>query len=82
MKQKPLTDNQRRVLNEIKLLGRPTFCEIAARIGRDQRAARQHIVALQKKGYVTHTPRKWRSIALTEQGLAFVRTLSELKAAA
>jgi hypothetical protein len=33
MKLKPLTDNQRRVLNEVKLLGRPTFGEIAARIG-------------------------------------------------
>ena len=51
-KRKPLTEYQKRVLALIKERPNPTFGELAAMIGRTENAARQHVEALERKGYI------------------------------
>ena len=67
MKLKPLTDNQKVVFGLIKKHPRTTLMEIAVVIGRSERAAWQHVVALEKKGYVRRKPHKQRCIEIIDQ---------------
>lgn len=70
MKLKPLTDQQKRVLEFIEAYQGdngypPTFKEIGDAVGlANITAVRGHLMALEKKGYIVKTPDKARSIKI------------------
>jgi len=69
----PLTDRQRQILrfiiDQVRDTGfAPTVREIADHFGfRSPKAASDHLVALERKGYIRRTPGRSRAIELTDQ---------------
>lgn len=68
-----LTDKQLAVLNlirqEIELGEVPTTREIAEKLGRDPKSISQHLLRIERKGYIVRKPGKSRNIRLTNKAV-------------